>query len=700
MIHHLFSGLTNLGAPSTLLLLIFGMAVGMFVGMLPGLGVVLVLTLMLPFVRHMSVLDAISMMLATQAGVYFSASITAIVLNSPGAPESFPTTLDGYPMAKKGEAGKALAISATSTWMGGWVACIFFIILIQFASPLNRIFHPPEYVSIIILAIVLIAQTGNIPLTKVLISGLLGLMLSFVGSDPVTGAERFTMGIPTLFSGIGIVPFALGVFAITQMVKMFGSGKSVASFDSSQLGKGFHQQVKLGIAITFKNWYHVVRSAIVAVLLGLIPGIGGFTANFISYGIGQRFSKNGKEFGTGVPQGLMSAEGSSLAKEVGSIIPAVALGLPSGLGMVIFLAALTILGLEPGPTLLKGTPSLSYSMMWIMAIAGLLSCVVGLLLAPQLSKVTMVKGPLIFPFIIALAVLGSFADATTLTGVYLLVIFGILGVVFRDLGYSVAAASIGLVLGGTLDDNIHLTTSLYGWDFIYKSPLADVFFLIAIYLIISAGLRWRKDRAEQVQAELKHPLMEWVFDLAMFLFSVIYSVVGAGYPVQAGRIPTIVGVLAAVCALYRLVGDTRTWLRIRSMSNEDAIDNLNKMHNLQPQSEGTASNDEATLVNSASPISVLARAEVDDEPLDRASRRQKNIREIIALSWFVGFGVSSYILGFQFGIPLATLVYSLSINEIKSTKLRIIFAVAAAIVMGLIAYAFVRLFHISFHGLI
>ena len=131
------------------------------------------------FACDQSVLDAISMMLATQAGVYFAASITAIVLNSPGAPESYPTTLDGYPMAKRGEAGKALAISATSTWLGGWVACVFFVIFIQFAGPLNKIFHPPEYMAIIILAIVLIAQTGSIPLTKVFISGLLGLMLSF-----------------------------------------------------------------------------------------------------------------------------------------------------------------------------------------------------------------------------------------------------------------------------------------------------------------------------------------------------------------------------------------------------------------------------------------------------------------------------------------------------------------------------------------
>lgn len=695
MIQHLATGLTNLGTPSTLLLLLFGMAIGMFMGMLPGLGVVLVLSLMLPFVRHMSVLDAISMMLATQAGVYFSASITAIVLNTPGAPESFPTTLDGYPMAKRGEAGKALAISATSTWLGGWVACVFFVIFIQFAAPLNRIFHPPEYMAIIILAIVLIAQSGKIPLSKVLISGLLGLMLSFVGSDPVTGTERFTMGFPTLFSGIGIVPFALGVFAITQMIKMYGSGKSVASFDSSQLGKGFHAQVRMGIAETFRNWYHVVRAAVIAVFLGLIPGIGGFTANFISYGIGQRVSKKGNEFGTGVTPGLISAEGSSLAKEVGSIIPAVALGLPSGLGMVIFLAALTILGLEPGPTLLNTTPSLSYSMMWVMAIAGFLSCLLGLFLAPQLSKITRVKGPFIFPFIIALSILGSFASATTLTGVYLLVLFGILGVVFRDLGYSVAAGSIGLVLGGTFDDNVHLTFSLYGWDFLYKSPLADVFLVITLYLIVSSALKWRKTKEERVVQELKHPLLEWVFDLVMLVFSIIYLIVGTTYPAQAGEIPVIVAACAAITSGFRLIPDLRTWLKVRSLDYEEAATQLAQMHHIvrdQPPAQSTS--------DVESQIAVKTRTTHEEEPLNTAERRLQTRRELTGIGWFLGFALGAYVLGFEIGLPVVALIYALSNKEFTTSRNKMIFALGATVATGVFAYGFVQLFHLTFHGLI
>ena len=392
---HIVQGLGALASPETVLLTIIGMFVGMFVGILPGLGVVLVLSLMLPFVYHLGVVPGIAIMLATLSGGFFSASITAILLNTPGAPESFPTTFDGFPMSQKGEAGRALAISATSTLLGGWIAAVAFIGLFQLAGPLTSLFLPPDYVTVIILALVLIGESGNVSVAKAVISGGIGFMLSFIGSDPVTGIERFTFGIAGLFSGIPIVPFALGVFAITQMVVMYGENKSVTQLSSGDLSSQFRNQIPQGIKDVIRNWMDVVRSSVVAVILGLVPGIGAISANFISYGIGQRTSRRRHLFGTGIPEGVISAEASSLSKEVGSLIPAIALGLPSGTGMVLFLAALSILGVQPGPTLFKTTPNLPYTMMWLIVIAGTISCIVGLVLAPWLAKITGVRGPLL-----------------------------------------------------------------------------------------------------------------------------------------------------------------------------------------------------------------------------------------------------------------------------------------------------------------
>lgn len=695
MMGHLVSGFISLGSPSVLLLLFFGMAVGIFVGMLPGLGVVLVLTLMLPFIYHMSVLDTVSLMLATQSGSYFSASITAILLNTPGAPESFPTTFDGFPMAMRGEAGKALAISATSTWMGGWIACVAFIGLIQLAGPLAAIFRPPEFVVVIILAIVLIAQSENIPTSKVLISGSLGLMLSEVGIDPVTGVERFTLGVTGLYNGIGIVPFALGVFAITQMIMMYGTRKSVASINQAQLGKDFHSQVRAGIAETFRGWYHVARSAIVAVLLGLVPGIGGFTSNFIAYGLGKSVSKRRSQFGTGIPEGLMSAEGSSLAKEVASLIPAVSLGLPSGLGMVIFIAALTILGLEPGPALLKTSPSLPYSMMAVMAIAGLLSCVLGLLLAPQLARVTTIKGPFLFPFIIALAILGSYADATATTGVYLLVVFGIIGVIIRKLHYSVAAAAIGLVLGGTFDDNVHLTNQLYGWDFLVKAPLADIFLLITIVILVSGVRRSLKDKAAKATNTANADLLEWVFDAALVLFSITYVKVGLGYPSQASEIPVVLGVIAAATGTYRFGIDLRAWLSRKRQEVSDIPPEFGDLRGSDGEMPITA-----PLGGQTTAVGIGKKSSVQVDEDSRKDSHHQNLRQLLALGWFIGFVVAALVFGFQIGIPLLTLIYALANRDIESFKKRSVFAISAAIVTGILAFAFIHLFHLIFQGMI
>ena len=574
MTHDLFSGFSQLLTPEAIGLLFVGMAIGMFMGMLPGMGVSLALSLMLPFLYHMSVIPAITLMLATQAASYYAASITAILLNTPGAPESYPTTLDGFPMAQRGEAGRALAISAASTWAGGWIACAVLLALLPVSGSLVNVFHPPEFVAIIILALVLIGGTGESTSSgKVILSGAIGLMFSFIGADPVTGIDRFTFGNVALMSGLNVVPFALGVFAMTQMVVMYGRNESVAAGQQAMLRDAFRRQVGEGLGDAARSWIHILRSALVASVLGLIPGIGGFSANFISYSLGRQVSRKSGEFGTGVPAGIASAEGSSLAKEVGSLVPAVALGLPSGVGMVIFIAALSILGVQPGPTLLRSEPSLPYSMMWVMAIAGLLSCAVGLAITPWLSRATNVRGPVMMPVIVSLAVLGSFAAVTGFVGVVELGVFAVVGVVLRKLGYSLAAMTIGLVLGGTFADNLHLTQSIYGWGFITSSPLADVFLVISIVLL--ALITWRGHRGRAVITPERaargprppHPVLEPAAEAVIAVVSVGYMVIALGYPADAGRVPAIIAAIAAAVVLFRLASRGVGVLRQRTVSH-------------------------------------------------------------------------------------------------------------------------------------
>jgi putative tricarboxylic transport membrane protein len=735
MTHNLLSGFSQLITPEAIGLLIAGMAIGMFMGMLPGMGVSLALSLMLPFLYHMSVIPAVTLMLATQAASYYAASITAILLNTPGAPESYPTTLDGFPMARRGEAGRALAISAASTWAGGWIGCVILVALLQVAGSLINLFHPPEFVAIIVLALVLIGGTGeSTSSTKVLLSGAVGLMFSFIGSDPVSGVERFTFGSTALLNGLNVVPVALGLFAMTQMVVMFGRNESVTGGTRALLNSSqFRHQVRLGLRDTAANWVAVVRSAVVAGVLGLIPGIGGFSANFISYSLGRQVSRKGREFGTGVPAGIASAEGSSLSKEVGSLAPAVALGLPSGVGMVIFIAALAILGVQPGPNLLKSQPTLPYSMMWVMAIVGLVSCALGLVLTPWLSRATAVRGPVLMPLIVSLAVLGSFAAVTGFVGVVELGVFAVVGVVMRKLGYSLAAMTIGLVLGGTFADNVHLTQQIYGWHFLARSPLADVFFAIAIVLLAAITWRGRRRGGAVVTPQRAargprspHPVLEPVTEAVIAVVSIVYLIIALGYPTDAGRIPAIVSGLAAALALTRLASwavkqatarrlpaeaSPTPWPEPPPAPSAPSVANITPAHEPSP-APGFSPEPvlEPALAPSTGAVALGALAldgapppgpdGLEAEPLAPADRRRRIGREFAALAWIWAAIVLSYLFGFQIGVPVVAAAYCLTSIGWTHRWQRLAFAASVTVVALGIAIGFVSLFHLTFTGLL
>lgn len=729
MTHDLFSGFSQLLTPETIGLLFAGMAIGMFFGMLPGMGVSLALSLMLPFLYHMSVMPAIALMLATQAASYYAASITAILLNTPGAPESYPTTLDGFPMAQRGEAGRALAISAASTWAGGWIACAVLLVLLPVSGSLVTLFHPPEFVAIIILALVLVGGTGeSTSSSKVILSGSIGLMLSFVGTDPVTGISRFTFGSVALMSGLNVVPFALGVFAMTQMVVMYGRNEAVAGGTQAMVGQAFGRQVGQGLGDTLRAWLHVLRSALVASVLGLIPGIGGFAANFISYGLGRQLSRKGGKFGTGVPAGVASAEGSSLAKEVGSLVPAVALGLPSGVGMVIFIAALTILGVQPGPALLRSQPSLPYSMMWVMAIAGLLSCALGLVLTPWLSHITRVRGPVMMPVIVSLAVLGSFAAVTGFSGVVELGVFAVIGVVMRKFGYSLAAMTIGLVLGGTFADNLHLTQSIYGWGFVTRSPLADVFLAISAVLLALITWRGRRSRGQATLTPERagrgprrpHPVLEPATEAVIVAVSVLYLVTALGYPAGAGTLPAIIAAIAAATALVRLASRAvrAAVARLRaheapasgepgivaaSHAADAALASVSAGHEPGPAHGLEERPGPFGHPGDAGPAQGLADAALPGD--GSAGRRlpgsrRKTACEFAALGWVWAAVAASYLLGFEIGIPVVAAAYCLTSVEWGRRWQRLVYTASVVVMTLVVAHYFVSLFNLTFTGLL
>jgi putative tricarboxylic transport membrane protein len=743
MLNNLVAGLTALGSPLAALLLVVGCLIGVFLGVLPGLGVALVLSVMLSFIYHLGVTPAIALMLATQAGSYFSASITAILLNTPGAPESLPTTFDGYPMAAKGGAGRALGISATATCLGGLVGCLALLGLLQLVNYLPLVFHPPEYVALIVLAVVLTGTLGTDSMSKAVLSAALGLMISFIGFDPVTGDSRFTFGQPALYSGVEIVSMALGVFAISQMAFMYGTNKAVTGLGSNALAPGFRRQVLEGIREALGHWFLIVRSAAIGVICGIIPGIGGFTANFLSYGIAKQTSKNGKNFGTGVAEGIIAPEGSSLAKEAGSLVPAIGLGLPSGTGMVLFIAALAILGLQPGPGFAKSHPALPYTMLWTVAIGGVLGTVIGLVAAPVLARVTRVRGPLLLPFIFGISVVGAYAVAVSMADVLELVVFAFVGLVLRRLQYSLAALTVGLVLGSQFEDNVFQTQQIFAWR-VWNRPLTDILFLLVIVALVAQALQIRRRRQttaaltreaaahgeELPPATQGYPVLEFCVSAGLLAISVFYVLESLTYHSTDRLLPLIVGLVALAAAVVQSVmtgRDLILYRRRRGMSPggeaavrvpapapaPDAEATPPAGISPAPERGGTpvaAARRSRRFGRTAILAPAAAETAVGDTPAEElegipeevspVSNRTRYRRELQALGWLVVMAVAAYLVGFTLGVPLVVALYGLVGSGCATIRSRLAFTVASTAVMAVVTWAIFNVLHLTYLGLL
>ncbi len=494
-------GFASLFTFNALLMIVVGSILGTFVGAIPGLGGAVLLTMLLPFIYGMPVIPALCLLLAAHSGIYFSGSVTAILLNTPGAPESAATTFDGYAMTKQGKAKRALGISAVSTTIGGWIGVVLLLAVIPLMFQLIKLFQPPEYLVLAILAIVLIGQMRSGSMTKGLLSGLFGLMMSFVGYDPITGVQRFTFNQLALYNGFNITAVALGIFAFAEMFNLYAMKRARSNAPTLKFGEKVPGAGVLdGMKDVFHHRWLMIRSAVLGTLLGVVPGIGGVAANFISYGQAMKMSKRSELFGTGVPEGIIAPESSSISKEAGNLIPTVALGVPGGVGMAVLMSGFTILGIVPGPSMLKTHLDAVFAMALVIAIGSLLASAMGLAIVPLLARISRVPNTILVPFIFALAALGSYAADESMGQVIAVFGFGIVGLLMKRFNYSIPAAMIGFILGSVAEQNLYLTQQLFGLS-MFKRPLVDLMILIILFVVGSPYLQRFRSRAESRRAE-------------------------------------------------------------------------------------------------------------------------------------------------------------------------------------------------------
>jgi putative tricarboxylic transport membrane protein len=469
--------------PLHFMFLFLGVAGGIIVGAIPGLTASVGIILLLPLVYHLDASTAIVMLCGMFCGAIYGGSISAILISIPGTPSAAATVLDGYPLAQKGEAGKAIGIATIASTTGGIIStfCLMFI-----APQLARValkFGPEEYFALMIFGLTIIASVSGKSLVKGLISGFFGLLIATVGLDPVTGYARFSFNIPNLMTGFPLLPVLIGLFAISEIfIQLELVDKKVVHYK---------EKIK-NILPSFKElkslFTVIIPASFLGTFIGVIPGTGGTIASFLAYGEVKRWSKNPDSFGKGNILGVAAPEAANNGTTGGAMVPLLALGIPGDVVTAVMLGALLLIGIRPGPLLFTEHPEIVNSIFAGMLLANVLILLLGILSAGLFPQVLKIPKSILFPVIFTLCFLGAFSLNNSVYDIFIALIFGIIGYIVRKNGFPLAPIVLGVILGPIAEDEFSraLIISHGDWTVLFQSPIAIFFYVISIFSLLSS----------------------------------------------------------------------------------------------------------------------------------------------------------------------------------------------------------------------
>lgn len=468
MLDALTAGLGLLLSWDVLIYATLGIVYGIVIGILPGLGGIVALALLLPFTWGMEFAPAMSLLLGAHIATIWGSSVTSILFRVPGAAKSVALIFDGYPMTVRGEASRALGASAMAALLGGVIGAVFLAAAIPITRPVMLAFGPAEYLMFALWGLTIIAAFSDGSLLKGLAAAVLGLLTAFIGMDIVTATPRFTFGSIHLMDGVSFPVAMIGMFAIAEMIKLFVRGRSLIQRDVNAQTSS----VLDGVRDTMKHWGLVVRSSLLGLWIGVLPGIGGSVGSIAAYAQALRTSKHPETFGKGNVEGVIAPDATLGANEGGGLLPTLALGIPGGEGMALILVAFVGLGIVPGPTMMTDHLDLVFALVWIVALGSIITGVIGLCVSPFLAKVPSLNNNIIIPLILSICFIGAYADRGLVSDVVVAVAFGIIGFLMDKFQFSRATFVIGMVLALMIERNFHLSLSLYGPWFIVERPVA------------------------------------------------------------------------------------------------------------------------------------------------------------------------------------------------------------------------------------
>lgn len=560
MLDSAMSALASLTDPGLLLMLLVGVVAGLVMGLIPGLGGTAAVAILLPITFGMEPAPALAMLIGALAVVHTSDTVSAVLLGAPGSASASVTMLDGYSMAKKGQAKRALSLAFLSSMAGGVIGAIGLTLAIPLARPLVLSFASPELFMLTVLGVALAAVLSRGNVIKGLSAGVLGLMVGMIGTSPTTAEERFTFGSLFLGDGLSLVAVALGVFGLAE----------IASRASQR--RGDKQQVKVdggwgsGIREWLTHWSQVLRGGIIGIWAGILPGVGATAGTWLAYGQAVATAKDKTKFGKGDPRGIVGPESANNSVEAGDLIPTFLFGIPGGVPSAMLLGMLLTYGIQPGPSIINEHLDLMYLIIWSFAIASVLGALFCFLTVRPLSSLTKVPFAVLAAGLVVVMLLGSFQDGGQIGDLWIMVLLGVAGWLLKSTGFPRAPFLIGFVLAIPLERYYFLTDSLYeGFEWMLR-PGTLVFIAILVLPILWNAFKWfrarrklnsdddpKSESAPDDEAPLKNSIWSLVTSAALLVIFAISLVLSAAYSPDARLVPQLVGWIGVIMAVVLLL---------------------------------------------------------------------------------------------------------------------------------------------------
>jgi TctA family transporter len=542
--------------PHRLMFLGLGCVMGLVLGIIPGIGGLTGTAMLLPFTFGMDPYSAFALLLGLGATTATGDPIPAILFGVPGGAASAATVLDGYPMAKRGEAGRALSAAYMSSLMGGIFGAMLLAVSIPILRPVMLYLGSPELLAFSVLGISMVAVlSGNAPLRGITV-GCLGIMIAMIGSDPQTGTLRWTFDSLYLWDGLPLTPLLLGLFALPELCDLLIARVAIAAgFEKTDIYKGQWQ----GVKDCFRHWWLILRCSWIGGGIGSIPGISASVVDWLAYGHALRTEKGASlTFGKGDVRGVIASESSNNAKEGGALVPTVAFGVPGSATMAILLGAFLIHGLVPGPDMLTKHLDITYAMVWSVALANVLGAGMCYAFSPQFAKLATLRYTLVLPAVLGIIYIGAFEATRQWGDLFTLLFFGLIGWLMKQFKWPRPPLVLGVVLGDSIERYLFISVERYGVDW-FARPVVAILFALAIIGLVRPFLQDIRSHGglQKMLTNFRAPTFRPQHLFTLFMLAVIGAAVANALQWNFGAkiVPLTVGLIGLSMAALSLFND-------------------------------------------------------------------------------------------------------------------------------------------------